>query len=77
MEGVCAAVLLIGGGLTALQSAAIATGLPFAIVLLIMCYSLYRALGEELYHAEILETMMPQEPQRFEIPSEPLPGPAE
>ncbi len=47
MEGVVAAVLLLGGGLTALQTAAITTGLPFAIVLLIMCYSLYRGLGEE------------------------------
>lgn len=47
MEGVIAAVLLLGGGLQALQTAAIATGLPFAIVLLIMCYSLYKGLGEE------------------------------
>lgn len=47
MEGVVAAVLLLGGGLQALQTAAIATGLPFAIVLLIMCYSLYKGLGEE------------------------------
>ena len=30
-EGVCAAALLMGGGLVALQSASIATGLPFAI----------------------------------------------
>jgi len=42
MEGVVAAVLLMGGGLVALQTAAIATGLPFAIVLLFMCYSLRR-----------------------------------
>ena len=47
MEGLVAAVLLLGGGLTALQTAAITTGLPFAILLLVMCYSLYRALGEE------------------------------
>lgn len=46
-EGVVAAVLLLGGGLTALQTASITTGLPFAIVLLIMCYSLYRGLAEE------------------------------
>ena len=48
MEGVVAAVLLIGGGLAALQTAAIITGLPFAIVLLIMIWSLYRAFHEEL-----------------------------
>jgi choline/carnitine/betaine transport len=48
MEGVVAAVLLIGGGLAALQTAAIITGLPFAIVLLIMIWSLYKAFHEEL-----------------------------
>ena len=46
-EGVVAAALLLGGGLQALQTAAIATGLPFAIVLLVMCYSLYRGLQQE------------------------------
>ena len=48
MEGLIAAVLLIGGGLGALQTAAITTGLPFALVLLIMCGSLYVAFHEEL-----------------------------
>ncbi|MDX8388661.1 MAG: BCCT family transporter [Ghiorsea sp.] len=49
MEGVLAAVLLIGGGLTTLQSASVSTGLPFAIVLLISVYSLYIGLSEEAY----------------------------
>lgn len=52
-EGVVAAVLLIGGGLTALQAASIATGVPFAVVLLIMCYTVYRGLHHE---HEILES---------------------
>ncbi|RIJ34195.1 BCCT family transporter [Pontibacter oryzae] len=47
-EGAVAAVLLLGGGLQALQTAVILTGLPFALILLIMCYSLYRGLSEEL-----------------------------
>jgi len=47
-EGAVAAVLLIGGGLGALQTAAIASGLPFAIILLIMCYSLYKGLKDEV-----------------------------
>lgn len=51
-EGTVAAVLLIGGGLGALQTASIATGLPFAIILLIMCYSLYRGLKEEVAKKE-------------------------
>jgi len=45
--GAVAAVLLLGGGLQALQTAVIITGLPFAIILLLMCYSLYRGLNEE------------------------------
>ncbi|MCC9166530.1 BCCT family transporter [Pontibacter harenae] len=47
-EGGVAAVLLIGGGLQALQTAVIITGLPFALILLTMCYSLYKGLNEEL-----------------------------
>ena len=46
-EGAVAAVLLIGGGLGALQTATITTGLPFAILLVIMCYSLFRGLSNE------------------------------
>ncbi|MGE4343592.1 MAG: BCCT family transporter [Geoalkalibacter sp.] len=46
MEGVVAAALLIGGGLVALQTAAIATGLPFSIILLGMCVALHKGLGE-------------------------------
>lgn len=42
LEGVVAAVLLLGGGLVALQTAAISTGLPFAAILLLMCFSLRR-----------------------------------
>lgn len=55
MEGLIAAVLLIGGGLTALQTASIATGLPFAIVLLLMIYSLSIGFNEELYHLAVEE----------------------
>ena len=47
-EGGVAAVLLIGGGLQALQTATIVTGLPFAVILIIMCFSLYKGLAEDL-----------------------------
>ncbi len=47
MEGVVAAVLLLGGGLQALRSASISSGLPFAIILLLMSYSLLVGLREE------------------------------
>jgi choline/glycine/proline betaine transport protein len=46
LEGLVAGALLIGGGLVALQTAAITTGLPFAIVLLGMCYALHRGMDE-------------------------------
>jgi choline/glycine/proline betaine transport protein len=47
IEGTIAAVLLLGGGLVALQSAAIATGLPLALVLLVAVFSLRRGLQDE------------------------------
>ena len=53
MEGAVAAVLLLGGGLGALQTAAITTGLPFALLLLIMGYSLWKGLKNE-YETEEL-----------------------
>lgn len=46
-EGVVAAVLLLAGGLTALQTASIAGALPFSFVMLIICYGLYRGLRME------------------------------
>jgi choline/glycine/proline betaine transport protein len=52
-EGAVAAVLLVGGGLSALRAASIATGLPFAIILVVMCYTVYLGLDHEL---EILES---------------------
>jgi len=45
-EGVVAAALLLGGGLTALQTAAITTGLPFVMLLLVMIFSLQKALAQ-------------------------------
>jgi choline/glycine/proline betaine transport protein len=43
-EGVVAALLLVAGGLRALQSAAIDTGLPFCVVMLAICFGLVKAL---------------------------------
>jgi choline/glycine/proline betaine transport protein len=69
MEGLVAAALLMGGGLTALQSASIATGLPFTFILLIMVYSLHKGLQQEYYHATIIEKIRP-DVQQFEVPYE-------
>lgn len=49
-EGIVAAVLLLVGGkeaLTALQAMTVSTGLPFTIVLLAMCYSIWVGLRAE------------------------------
>ncbi|WP_372993811.1 BCCT family transporter [Sulfitobacter sp.] len=48
-EGAVAIVLLLSaGGLKSLQSMVISTGLPFTIVLLVMCYAVYKGLRAEL-----------------------------
>ncbi|MCR9088425.1 MAG: BCCT family transporter [Rhodobacteraceae bacterium] len=46
-EGAVAIVLLIGGGLTALQAMVISTGLPFTVVLLLMCWAVFQGLRTE------------------------------
>ena len=48
MSGVVTAVLTIGGGLAALQTASITTGLPFALVLVLMAWCLLKAFREEM-----------------------------
>jgi choline/glycine/proline betaine transport protein len=47
IQGVVAATLLLGGGLQALQTAAIASGLPVAVILVVMCAGLQRALSRD------------------------------
>ncbi len=49
MEGVIAGVLLIGGGLKTLQTASVTTGLPFAVILLLIIYALYIGFSQETY----------------------------
>ena len=46
-EGLVAISLLIGGGLTALQAMVISTGLPFTLILLVMCYCIIKGLMSE------------------------------
>ena len=46
-EGAIAIVLLWSGGLSALQAASVATGLPFALILIIMCVSIFKGLNKE------------------------------
>ena len=43
-EGIVAITLLVSGGLVALQTAALITGFPFALLLLAMCFSVWKGL---------------------------------
>jgi choline/glycine/proline betaine transport protein len=61
MEGAVAAVLLVGGGLKALQTAAVATGLPFAVLLLFMVWSLHKGLEKEYEGLKISEKTFERE----------------
>ncbi len=63
-EGAVAATLLLGGGLKALQTASIITGLPFGIILIVMCFSLMKGLHEEV--AEMEQAQKNKERQAYE-----------
>ncbi len=52
LGSVVAAGCLIGGGLVALRTASIISGLPFAIVLTLLCVSLLRGLRDELRRSD-------------------------
>ncbi|MEM6481499.1 MAG: BCCT family transporter [Pseudomonadota bacterium] len=54
LEGLVAIALLLGGGLNALQGAAVSMGIPFTLVILIMCYCLWLALRSE--HKKLSES---------------------
>ena len=54
-EGAVAATLLLGGGLKALQTASVLSGLPFAAILIVMCFSLLKGLNEEVEEMEKAE----------------------
>src|SRR6056297_2797291 len=46
-EGLVAIALLLGGGLGALQAMVISTGLPFTVILLLICFAIVRGLITE------------------------------
>lgn len=57
-EGLVAAVLLIAGGLNALQTAAIASALPFAVIILVAAVGMWRALVIEGHQNSSLRSAM-------------------
>ncbi|MCF8478275.1 MAG: choline BCCT transporter BetT [Pseudolabrys sp.] len=62
-EGVVASILLVAGGLKALQTASIAAALPFAFVLLFVCYGLLKALRMESQR-KLTRDILPDVPAR-------------
>jgi choline/glycine/proline betaine transport protein len=76
-EGVVAATLLLGGGLQALQTAAITTGLPIAAILLLLCYTLYRGLATERIPAAASASAPEQAAARMGLETRPKPTPAD
>ncbi|TNC84049.1 MAG: choline transporter [Thalassolituus sp.] len=57
-EGAIAATLLLAGGLVALQTATIASALPFTIVMLFVCWGLFKALRLEVVKRQRLRDAM-------------------
>ncbi|MCP3965370.1 MAG: BCCT family transporter [Lentisphaerae bacterium] len=59
-QGVVAIALLVTGGLLALQTAVITTALPFAVVMLFICYALWKALRTDTALKEAKESVWEQ-----------------
>jgi choline-glycine betaine transporter len=53
--GAIAAILLVAGGLDALQNGAILAATPFAVLMLVMCWALLKALRQDFREEEALE----------------------
>jgi len=60
LSGIVAAVLLASGGLSALQSATIATALPFSIVMLVLVWSLFVGMKADIANSQTRAATVPQ-----------------
>lgn len=58
LEGVIAAVLLLAGGLSALQAASVVSALPFSVIMIIAAIGMWRALVIEGHHESSLQQHM-------------------
>ncbi|MCP1199161.1 BCCT family transporter [Notoacmeibacter sp. MSK16QG-6] len=67
-EGLVAIALLLGGGLNALQGAAVSMGIPFTVVVLAMCWCLFLALRAEYKNLGLApgEDVSPAHPVRHD-----------
>ena len=71
MIGAMAFVLLAAGGLDALRQAALLAGVPFALIMIFMCYALYKGL-----RADYREQERQEEPQGEVAAEQPAAQPA-
>jgi choline/glycine/proline betaine transport protein len=69
-EGFVAGVLLLAGGLQALQSASIAAGVPLTVILLFMMYGLVKTLREDYPGAPVIASGRPASPSVDEVSAE-------
>jgi choline-glycine betaine transporter len=63
LAGAAAAILLLAGGLESLQQAAIISAAPFVLVMICMCYSLFKELRKE----PLPERRVAPEPERASV----------
>ena len=63
-------MLLLAGGLQALQSASIAAGVPLTVILLFMMYGLVKTLREDYSGAPVIVSGRPVSPSVDEVSAE-------
>lgn len=62
LQGLVACVLLLTGGLKALQTVTVASALPFSIVMLILCWGLFQGMRTDLARRAALRPFIPPRP---------------
>ena len=60
-EGAVAAVLLLAGGLKALQTASLAAGLPFAFIIFMMMFALIKSLRADFEGVQQIREVAPKD----------------
>lgn len=60
LEGLIAGVLLVAGGLAALQSATIATALPFSLIMLLLLLALFKGMRSDVAQRRVGQPAPPQ-----------------
>jgi glycine betaine transporter len=72
-----AAVLLLSGGLEALERASILAGLPFALIMIAMCWSLYKGLSQDAREEEQQEEQESEDHTAEEQAGQPASNPGQ